>query len=63
MIFYIRFYAVKNILKKVYINNELLFFEHALASKINRSNKIKSAGKSVTFAHGHKLVCQSLQDQ
>ena len=50
------FNAVKNILRKMYMNNDILFFEHGSASKTNNSNKIKSAGKSVTFAHGHFCV-------
>ena len=50
------FNAVKNILNKMYINRDILFFEHGSASKTNKSDKIKSAGKSVTFAHGHFCV-------
>ena len=49
--------ATIDFLKKMYPQQDILFFEHGSGSlKYNDANKPKAAGKSVTFAHGHFCV-------
>lgn len=50
------FETTLNLLNKMYPKQDILFFEHGSGSSSYNSQIPKSAGKSVTFAHGHFCV-------